>query len=192
MDTIQSIPGFRDFDDAEVCATVEEAVVKETTLNFAVEFDNDKAFAAVDLDSEGLRRYLAVKRAPQRSTRWINIFAPDQQAQSVKHIAQYYNFSPRLTGIMCSKQHTPSTVGTRNSISNSRSDGQPMRTGKICKSMDSLSADLEMHSVNTAGTSEAPALDLSHYRLVNEVWHYSSVDWDAHRKSLRFELCNIS
>lgn len=24
---------------------------------------------------------------------------------------------------------------------------------------------------------ERPALDLSHYNIINEVWHYSSVDW---------------
>ena len=182
MEKVKAIPGFKNFDDIEVCAKVEEAVIKETTLNFAVEFDRDKAYAAVDLDNESLQRYLAVSRAAIESTRWISIFAPDQQPLFVKQIAQYYNFSPRLTGIMCSKQHTPKAVGAHNKTCYWLPNGQPKTNKKKRRSTESRSSDLEMHTPAATLTNEAPALDLSHYKLVNEVWHYCSVDWDSQRK----------
>ena len=182
MEEVKAIPGFYNLDDLEVCAKVEEAVSKGTTWNFAVEFDSEKAYAALDLKEDILQRYLMVERAPKQSTRWINIFAPDRQPLLVKQIAQRYNFSPRLTGIMCSKQHTPKAVGIQDTTSPSLPNGQPKTNRKKRKSTESRSSDLEMHKTATTLTHEAPALDLSHYKLVDEVWHYCSVDWDPRRK----------
>ena len=176
------IPGFNDFDDKEICAKVEKAVLKETTLNFVVEFDSDKAYAAVDLDARSLHKYLRVSRAARESTRWINIFAPDQQPLFVKQIAEFYNFSPRLTGIMCSKQDTPKVVGAQDTTSCWLPNDQPKTNRKKRRSSESQSSDIEMHKTNASLTTEAPALDMSHYKLINEVWHYSSVDWDPQRE----------
>ena len=104
MEAVKNLLGFSDFDVLHNCTDLEEAVLEEKTLNFVIEFDSDKAYAAIDLKDESLRSYLAVNRVAKESTRWINIFAPDQQPSFVKQIAQFYNFSPRLTGIMCPKQ----------------------------------------------------------------------------------------
>lgn len=183
MERINTIPGFDDLDQEEAFVRLEEAVLKATTLNFAIEFDNEKASAAVDLNEESLQKYLTTARTSKESTRWINIFAPDQQPLFVKKIAKYYNFSPRLEGIMCAKQHTPRAVGSVSTTSRPLANGQPRTNRGPRKSTENPSIDLEMHNIGTSSTSEAQALDLSHYKLVNEVWHYCSVDWAPQRKT---------
>ena len=45
------------------------------------------------------------------------------------------------------------------------------------RSVESHSLDLEKEGMANTSTSHSPPLDLSHYRLVEEVWHYCSVDW---------------
>ena len=45
------------------------------------------------------------------------------------------------------------------------------------KSVESQSLDLEKEGVAIPTSLRPPMLDLSHYRLVDEVWHYCSVDW---------------
>ena len=44
-------------------------------------------------------------------------------------------------------------------------------------SLESHSLDLEKDGMAISSTSRPPSLDLSHYKLVEEVWHYCSVDW---------------
>ena len=185
MDTVKDIQGFSDFDSLHICTDVEDAVMRETTLNFVIEFDNDKAYAAIDIDDDSLQKYLTVKREPKESTRWINIFAPDQQTSLVTQIAQFYNFSPRLTGIMRSKQHTPAAVGTHDPASGIISNGQPTRKRK---STEPRSIDLEMLKTGAKPANETLALDFSHYKLIDEVWHHCSVDWDQRRKSILVDV----
>ena len=183
METIKTIPAFSDFDLPDICVDLEDAVLQETTKNFVIEFDSDKAYAAIDINDDTLGRYLTVDRAPKESTRWINIFAPDQQPLFVKQIAQFYNFSPRLTGIMCSKQRTPAAVGVHDPKSGTQLNGQPTRQAtRNRKTTEPRSVDLEMHKTGARSTSETLALDFSHYKLIDEVWHHCSVDWDARRK----------
>ena len=45
------------------------------------------------------------------------------------------------------------------------------------RSVESHSLDLEKEGMPDTSTSHPPLLDLSHYKLVEEVWHYCSVDW---------------
>ncbi len=45
------------------------------------------------------------------------------------------------------------------------------------RSVESHSLDLEKEGMAIPTSFRPPALDLSHYRLVEEVWHYCSVDW---------------
>ena len=47
------------------------------------------------------------------------------------------------------------------------------------KSTDTHSSDLEKDEKGVEVLAKSPMLDLSHYKMVNEVWHYCSVDWGA-------------
>lgn len=188
MTRINAFAGFNNFDDTETYAKFEEAVLDGSTSNFVIEFDNENASVAVDLDEASLHTYLTTARASRGSTRWINIFAPDQQPLLVKRIAQYYQFSPRLAGIMCSKQYTPRPVGSPSTTTHHHANGQPKSSRTDRTSTESHSFDLEMHNIDGNSISDSHVLlDLSHYKLVNEVWHYNSVDWASHRKIFFFD-----
>ena len=50
------------------------------------------------------------------------------------------------------------------------------------KSVESHTSDIEAHEMVNASRSKASGLDLNHYRVVNEVWHYCSVDWGSRCK----------
>lgn len=45
------------------------------------------------------------------------------------------------------------------------------------RSVESQSLDLEKEGMAISTSLPSPTLDLSHYRVVEEVWHYCSVDW---------------
>lgn len=50
------------------------------------------------------------------------------------------------------------------------------------KSVESDSGDIESH--HELAEVESDDLDLNFYRLINEVWHFCSVDWGAGCKFL--------
>lgn len=51
-------------------------------------------------------------------------------------------------------------------------------------SVDSHSGDIEGHHELTEFESRSGELDLNYYRLVDEVWHFCSVDWGSRCKFL--------
>ena len=171
---------FLDFDTPDNYTNFETALLKETTLNFAIEFNNEKAFAARDLTLNNIKDVLAQTRPPGSCTRWINIFAPNKQPDIVGAIAKTYQFSPRLAGIMASKQDTPNAVAT-GQRSSKRSHEDPQHSTKRSSQVHQQASDPEKNDFSTKSLADATAtLDLSHYKLINEVWHYCSVDW-GHR-----------
>ena len=52
------------------------------------------------------------------------------------------------------------------------------------KSTDTHPADLEKDEKGLPVPARFPMLDLNHYKMVNEVWHYYSVDWGTNCRSL--------
>ena len=53
------------------------------------------------------------------------------------------------------------------------------------KSAESHSDDIESHEMSYLGT-RAGEIDLNFYRLINDVWHFNSVDWGSRCKILTF------
>ena len=61
------------------------------------------------------------------------------------------------------------------------------------KSIESHSLDLEKEGMAIPATFGPPMLDLSHYKLVEEVWHYCSVDWsDKCMGTIRFLMSRLT
>lgn len=82
---------------------------------------------------------------------------------------------------MCSKPFTPVPVDPRsyeNEPSSLRSRFSPKFKSSFGerKSIESQSADPEK---NFSEHSSSPMLDLSFYKIINNVWHYCSVDWGS-------------
>ena len=175
------LDGYGDLDEAPVYTAFESAFQKIDTLNFAIEFDTDRAYAALNLDSSSLKRLLDTKRPKASVARWINIFGPERQTQCIEEISRKYELSPRLQGIICSKPSTPQQADA--SLSNRRmSKQQGNREAHKAANGTIVAADikdLEKDSQDRATPEYTKGLDLSHYRMVDEVWHYCSTDWSA-------------
>lgn len=58
-----------------------------------------------------------------------------------------------------------------------------MKAYKERKSMDTHSSDPEAHEMEESRRNDRP-LDLNHYRIVDEVWHFCSVDWGSKCEAL--------
>lgn len=59
---------------------------------------------------------------------------------------------------------------------------------KSLKSVESDSGDIEGRCEPEKSDSPPGELDLNYYHLVNEVWHFCSVDWGSQCKFRRFLL----
>ncbi|KAL2043302.1 hypothetical protein N7G274_003608 [Stereocaulon virgatum] len=173
MATAAKKPEMLDFDDDAAYQRCENAVKNKNTKNFVIEFDNETARASLELNEAQMQGFLETERLSTASTRWINIWALDNQEPVLKRLAERYKFSPRLSGIMRSNHNIPLPVAQK-----PVHIGLRQRIG-IRKSVDARSSDIEMFEDGATSPIQSPLPDLSHYKLVNEVWHYCSVDWGS-------------
>lgn len=166
---------FEDFDLKDVYNRIDAALLHAETRNFVIEFDDSTAKSAQDVDEVAMKTYLKTDRPSTSSTRWINVFGPERQKRLVKVLSDRYNFTPRLLGIMCSGHNSPSPVPSK-----------PQHNGHIHDRWHPISPtrpsafhalDPEKDVVPTKKWNENPMLKVSHYTVVNEVWHWCSIDW---------------
>ncbi|SLM37579.1 hypothetical protein LPUS_07476 [Lasallia pustulata] len=170
---------FNDFDEETVFETAKEHFLKPDALNLVIEFDNSTARAAVDLNQEQIKAVLQAEQPEALPTKWISIWAPERQKGLVKAIGARYKFSPRLLRIMCDDPLKPIPAPVVPDTPRSRMhemwhhQKEMEQTSRQSQASDPESV-LEMANVESTGRT---ALDISHYNIINEVWHYSSVDW---------------
>ncbi|KAL8793541.1 MAG: hypothetical protein Q9195_003914 [Heterodermia aff. obscurata] len=174
MDGSRTLLGFENFDDPNVYHRGAKHILKANALNFVLEFDSDKALLASDLKSDSIAELLQTPIEPTK-TRWINLWSPEQQKKTVKALATYYGFSPRTEGVMTSDPGRPAVVTTANQQNRKRA---MLPWLKDRSSSDSHAEDVEMTPTHERPPTHATSLDMNHYRMVNEVWYYCSVDWD--------------
>ncbi|MCJ1226031.1 hypothetical protein MMC12_002680 [Toensbergia leucococca] len=170
----QFLPKFDDFDERTVYESYEKAVVNPDTLNFIIDFDSKTARAARNIDHQYVANLLLAKKVGDESTRWINIWGPERQKDVVKTLAGHYGFSPRLLGLMCSDPLKPVPA----IVTPHRGPIQGMMNHHRQSALRTHAPDLEGHTEMINSPTVNPAgLDLNHYSIVDEVWHFSSVDW---------------
>jgi len=107
----------------------------------------------------------------------------------VQAVAEHYGFSPRLLGLMRCEPLRPIPVPTithHSRISELWHQNQDHSDGhEPEKTLQNHVMDLEGHLQKLdSRSSRTGPLDLNHYRIVNEVWYYSSVDWGHKCKAL--------
>lgn len=178
MDDSHARLGFENFDDPNVYHRGAKHVLKANALNFVLEFDSDKALLASDLGSEPITELLQTELEPTK-TRWINLWSPELQKKTVKALATRYGFSRRTEGVMTSDPGRPAVVTTSNQQNRKRA---MLPWLKDRSSFDSHAEDVEMTPTREQPPSHATSLDMNHYRMVNEVWYYCSVDWGTRCK----------
>lgn len=173
---------FRDFDLDRNYDLFDRQTRNPNSSNFCIDFGDDDAWCAFDLGSDSYRRLLNSPRPSHLNTRWINIWLPYNQKDTLHALAKHYDFSPRLLGLMCSnpvppKRKTP--LHSKKSSATLRS----RRSNKSHKSQQSSSRNESLDSEESIGMTEmmhSTQLEMtqfSHYHIIDDVWHWSSVDW---------------
>ncbi|KAF1837553.1 hypothetical protein BDW02DRAFT_117739 [Decorospora gaudefroyi] len=178
---------FRDFDVERNFEHFDRQTRSPKSNNFCLDFGEDNAFCAFDLDSQSYTKLLTSSRPPELHTRWINIWMPYNQKDVIRTIARHFDFTPRLLGMMKSDP-----VPTRNSASlRSSKSTSTLRSRLSHKSKNSNSIkekaddtkEASLDSEESIGMTEMMhstqlemVQNLSHYQLVDDVWHWSTVD----------------
>jgi len=177
---------FRDFDIEGNFELFDRQTRNPHSNNFCIDFGDDDAYCAFDLGADSFSRLLSAPRPANLHTRWINIWVPYLQKDTLHVLAQHYDFSPRLLGMMCSDPppresplHTKQSSATLGS-SKSRKSQRSKRSQRSSEKPKEASLDSE-ESIGMTDMMHSTQLDmvrdLSHYHIVNEVWHWSTVDW---------------
>ncbi|MCJ1399472.1 hypothetical protein MMC11_002674 [Xylographa trunciseda] len=170
---------FEDFDSKAVFKKCAAAVLSKDTKNFVLEFENLSAKCALDVDSEGIKNLCSTEETVNKMDA-RNIWAPETQRESLVAIATHYGFSPRLLGLMKCKPLTPHLVSTIPYHSRRDFWHSPKPRPNSEKVVDEKSIDIERdHERIYIPSTQSEAIDLNHYTIVNEVWHYASVDWGS-------------
>ncbi|KAF2856212.1 hypothetical protein T440DRAFT_463549 [Plenodomus tracheiphilus IPT5] len=178
---------FRNFDLERNFDLFDRQTRNPKSSNFCLDFGEHDAYCAFDLDAHSYEKLLSAPRPTSLHTRWINIWMPYNQKDLIRTLAGHFDFTPRLLGTMCSdpvpprpaslhRKKSSSTLRSRLSHKSNHSDLIRARAKAANEaSLDSESSigmsDL-MHS-----TQLEMVQDLSHYQLVDDVWHWSTVDW---------------
>lgn len=175
---IATPPKFEDFDNETVYKRYEKALFQVDTQNIVIEFDETSAKSALDLTDESIRHLLHREPLKKPATRWISIFGPERQKKLVKELAIYYGFSPRLLGVMCSNHLTPVPVSSSPNRDNLARNKAHVAT-QIKFADSTSSSDLEKNDGGSLEEIHYPTIDMNHYKIANEVWHYNSVDYGS-------------
>ena len=149
--TLDALPGFKPLDDYGVFTDYREAIFNQGTKNIVVEFDNNEAYAAKNLEPSQLNELLETQRAPGSVTRWINLFGPEKQRETIALLAEKYDLSSRLHGIISTSPPQDSSISSGDRSRKSLGQQRPQRKD----------------------------VDINHYKLANNVWHFCSTDWSS-------------
>ncbi|KAF2255498.1 hypothetical protein BU26DRAFT_212 [Trematosphaeria pertusa] len=178
------LASFRDFDNERNFDLFDRQTRNPRSSNFCIDFGDDEAYCAFDLGSDSYSRLLSSPRPPNLHTRWINLWLPYNQKDILHALAKHFDFSPRLLGLMCSDPLPPkrSLLHSSAATLGSRKSHGSKRSGKSSKSRKSKEESLDSEeSIGMTELMHSTQLemvrDLSHYTIVDEIWHWSTVDW---------------
>lgn len=168
--------GFQSLDDAAQIGNLVRTVRDSSTNNFVLDFDDVAAHVAFDLSAASISALLDAERPDASYARWINIHHPYQHRLLLGVLAKRYDFSPRLLGLMCSDpcQPTDSSASSRHTRTAKRTfwgrSRHSSQESEVEKGLDELSEHASVSSYDSAARGNL-------YRIVVDLWHYSSVDF---------------
>ncbi|KAL4917593.1 hypothetical protein BDW62DRAFT_218084 [Aspergillus aurantiobrunneus] len=150
------------------------------TRNFVLDFGNEDAWCAVDLEREELTALLTSDKPICFGTRWINIWAPEEQKDLIKAITNHYGVSERLQGMMCTDPVTrPSKPAATPQLPRksfqSRSSSKP---GRVNVSEDPEDGHVMKDLPNSEEVHAAASFrGLTFGHVVDQIWHFCSTDY---------------
>jgi hypothetical protein len=154
---------FRNFDTPATFDAFDQQTRNPYSKNFCLDFGEHNAYCAFDLPATSFAKLLAAPRPAGLHTRWINVWMPHTQRDVLSVLGRCFDFTPRLLGMMGSEPevHREKTKS-------------PERSEEWSEKMDE-------ESVGRSEIMEETMRDgvggLGHWRIVEDVWHWSTVDW---------------
>ena len=178
LDDVEILNSFQDLDDPTRLESLTQAAQSSQSQDFVLDFGEEEAFVAFDLTAPSIASVVDAGCSEGCSTRWINIWYPQHHRSLLELLAKRYDFSPRLLALMVSDpkasrrpptsqtapQHTPS-----HKIWSLRQHSSP-HGSDLEKGRDELSEQSSVSSYDSAAQGNL-------YRILDELWHYSSVDF---------------
>lgn len=170
--TVLNSGEFDDFDNEVVYADSLGQATDQHARNFVVQFGKAEAQVAFNLNYDKFKALLEGPMPAERPVRWINIWAPDQQADVVNMLGERYDFSPRLLAIM--RTEPPEIVVQEERTSRFRRKQQPV------KEADMELAEVVVTSAESyKGRSRKGVVqtEISHYTLAEQMINFQSIDF---------------
>ncbi|OXV06713.1 hypothetical protein Egran_05520 [Elaphomyces granulatus] len=175
---------FNDIDNVDHFENYQRQLLSLDTNNFVLDFGNNDAWCAMNLDRGDLSALMRTTRPEIFGTRWINIWAPEKQKGSIELLASRFGISERLQKLMSTeplKQTRPPIPIDDQSVAGSSCLGhvdQPTKSpGEDPEGGYTL--DIIDHR---AFTDIEASNNLTFSQIVNHIWHFCSVDY-GHRFS---------
>ena len=167
---------FQSLDDPEIAASLIGRTQDVSTSNFILDFGEDGAYVTFDLSDPTVEQLMEHDRPSSLNARWINVWYPQRQRQLLESLARIYDFSPRLLGLMCSDPLQPQTPApSQHPSRKSHKFWNKSSTTTSVETEDASCAD-ELSEHNSVANHESHSGG-NIYRIVNDLWHYSSIDF---------------
>ncbi|EKG19416.1 hypothetical protein MPH_03279 [Macrophomina phaseolina MS6] len=185
LDNEELLSKVKNFDDPKEFERLQANLMLPTSRNFFVDFGDDHAWCAFDLSDEAIKALMRKPRPSHLYGRWINVWMPYKQKDVIGTLAKHYDFSPRLYGLMKSdpfpnaskhpdSKHTSSFFERRLRHPLRQQRHQPPSAAPSFTS--AIDHDSQPGIEALASADEYFSKMIGHYRLIDEVWHWSTVD----------------
>ncbi|KAE8134501.1 ADP-ribosylation factor [Aspergillus pseudotamarii] len=168
---------FHDIDDEAQFRAYLGYLQDAQTRNFMLDFGNDDAWCAVDLEEEDIATLLRSAKPKFFGTRWINIWSPEEQKDLVKTITSHYGISERLQGMMCTDPVVRPSQSTASPANGFREKNEG-RLPRVPRKND-LEEAQELKDLSDPAEIQAAASfrGLTFAHVTNQIWHFCSVDY---------------
>ncbi|CAI7624853.1 unnamed protein product [Penicillium palitans] len=167
---------FKNIDDKTQFYTAMRCLEDPLTQNFVLDFGNEEAWCASDLGTNELKLLLSKPRDKCFGTRWINIWAPEEQKESIRAITKHYGVSERLQGMMCTEPVHPAPKTTPTPLPTKRTSQSPSVAPSFKHEVDDAENALK-HLVDPDKSRESASFkNLTFAQVTDQIWHFSSVD----------------
>ncbi|KAJ6164016.1 hypothetical protein N7470_002688 [Penicillium chermesinum] len=184
---------FQDIDDPIQFVRYMKRLGEPDTRNFVLDFGNEDAFCATNLTTNDFQSLLSKRRARCFGTRWINIWSPEEQKDTIKLITSRYGVSERLQGLMCTEPVTrkPQKAPEAKKRHSQSSQINPVLRDEL-EDLENATAlkDLSEKTASTHDTSSSKRLTFS--QVIDQIWHFSSVDYGPRYTCLGYDTLFVA
>ncbi|KAL1983870.1 hypothetical protein VTN96DRAFT_9794 [Rasamsonia emersonii] len=181
---------FKNIDEEVHFREYQRLLLDRRTYNFVLDFGNEDAWCGVNLDEDDLVALMDAPRPKVFGTRWINIWAPERQKESIKYITKQYGVSERLQKMMCTEpvpQTRPPTVSPEASSDQTapHHKGSGSHSVSVVNKLHELpDGDLEgayhlndLDPTHASGEVASSFKSLTFASIIDQIWHFCSVDY---------------